>query len=447
MKKTKEHTMSKPILVFQAPLFTRSGYGDHARDILRSLYEIDKFDVKVVPTRWGNTPQNQISPNTEFGRRVFSSIITQLDRKPEVYIQMSVANEFRPVGNYNIGITAGVETTVIPKEFIDGSNKMDLVIVPSQFTKHLFEQTKFNEQHKQTGQIIRTVQNETPVEVLFEGVDLSRYEKPKKEFHISELDNIETDFNFLFVGHWLKGNIGQDRKDIGMMIKTFCTVFKSLPKERQPGLILKTSHAGFSVIDRETIREKIDSITEPFGDDTPPIYLLHGDLLDDEMASLYHHDKVKAMLSFTKGEGYGRPLAEFTLTGKPIIVSKWSGQTDFLPEEHTVYLDGQLTQVHDSAADKFILKESKWFTVDYSRAANKLYSVYNDYDKYKKMSEGLVKNTKKNFSLERMHEVFEEIMDRRVGNVPTQVPFQMPNSNKPNLPKMKKLDLPKLKKK
>lgn len=429
--------MNKPILVFQAPVFTRSGYGDHARDILRSLFSMDKFDVKVVPTRWGNTPQNQIDPTTEFGQRVFSNVVTQLQKQPEVYMQMSVANEFRNIGKFSIGITAGVETTVLPREFIDGSNKMDLVIVPSEFTKSLFEKTMFNEQHKQTGQIVRQIKNETPVEVLFEGVELSRYENPPKDLDITGLKDIETDFNFLFVGHWLKGNLGQDRKDIGMMIKTFCTVFKSLPKDKQPGLILKTSHAGFSVIDRENLRNKIEQITKPLGD-VPPIYILHGDLTDQEMTALYHHDKVNAMVSFTKGEGYGRPLCEFTLTGKPIIVSKWSGQTDFLPEEHTVYLDGQLTQVHESAADKFIMKESQWFTVNYSDAAQKMYSVYNEYDKHLKRSEGLKRNTKKNFSLEAMNRKFEEIMDEYVGDIPTEVEFKMPDLPKLNLPKLEK---------
>ena len=127
--------MNKPLLVYQAPVFTRSGYGDHARDILRSLFKMNKYDVKIVPTRWGNTPQNQIKPDSEFGNKVFANIITKLEKKPDIFMQMSVANEFEPKGNYNIGITAGVETTVIPKEFIDGSNKMDLIIVPSTFTK------------------------------------------------------------------------------------------------------------------------------------------------------------------------------------------------------------------------------------------------------------------------------------------------------------------------
>jgi len=248
--------MNKPLLVYQAPVFTRSGYGDHARDILRSLFKMDKYDIKIVPTRWGNTPQNQIKPDSELGKKVFPNIITKLDRKPDIFMQMSVANEFEPKGNYNIGITAGVETTIIPKEFIDGSNKMDLIIVPSVFTKNIMLQTAYQEKNKETGQVVNEYRITKPVEVLFEGVDLERYLPSDSNVDILG-DVLETDFNFLYVGHWLKGSLGQDRKDVGMVIKTFSTVFKYLPKDKRPGLILKTSHAGFSVIDRETTEIKL----------------------------------------------------------------------------------------------------------------------------------------------------------------------------------------------
>ena len=445
--------MSKPLLVYQAPVFTRSGYGDHARDILKSLFDLDKYDVKIVPTRWGNTPQNQADPNTEFGKWMLSNVVTQVNRKPDIFIQMSVANEFEPKGNFNIGITAGVETTIIPKEFIDGSNKMNLILVPSHFTKSLFDKTQYQEQNKQTGEVIKVFKVERPVEVLFEGVDIDTYINYSKS-ETDVLEGIETDFNFLFVGHWLKGNLGQDRKDVGMVIKTFSTVFKYLPKDKRPGLILKTSHAGFSVIDRENTREKIENIIKDLGEDIPPIYLLHGDLKDTEMAELYNHSKVKAMISFTKGEGYGRPLAEFATTGKPIIVSKWSGHVDFLPEQHTVFLDGQLTQVDNSASDKFLLKDSKWFTVNYSDAANKIYKVFNEYDSFLKQSSGLKTNIINNFTMEKMTEELGKIMDKYVGNVPVQKAFNMPKlgDNKLKLPKLNKtpgqseLKLPKLNK-
>ena len=420
--------MNKQTLVFQGPVFTRSGYGDHSRDLLKSLKMMDRYDIKIVPLRWGNTPQNQLDPSTEFGRWMMERVITQITQKPDVFMQVSVANEFQPVGHYNIGVTAGVETTIVPKDFIDGVNRMDLTLVPSKFTKDVLVGTVYQQKDKNSGNIVGEFKITKPVEVLFEGVDVSIFLNPNKDVDV--LSEIKTEFNFLTVGHWLKGNLGQDRKDIGMVIKTFATVFQYLPKEKQPGLIVKTSSAGFSVMDRESMRERIEDLTKSFGDKCPPIYLIHGDLTENEMASLYHHPKVKAMVSFTKGEGYGRPLAEFTLSGKPILVSGWSGHVDFLPTEHSVLLEGGLTQVDESAADTFILKEAQWFSVNYSNAANLMYDVFNNYNGYTEKSKGLVKNTLSRFTLEKMNEVFDSIMKSYVVEQPKIVPIKLPKLEK-----------------
>jgi len=428
--------MNKPLLVFQGPVFTRSGYGDHCRDLLKSLYKMDKYDIKIIPLRWGNTPQNQVDPSTEFGKKMLSCVIGEIGQKPDVFIQVSVANEFEPKGHYSIGVTAGVETTICPKNFIDGGNKMDLILVPSEFTKRVLASTVYQHKNQQTGEVVGETQMTTPIEVLFEGVDIDVF-LPKETVTKDILSNVKEDFNFLVVGHWLKGDLGQDRKDIGMVIKTFATVFQYLPKDKRPGLIVKTSHAGFSVIDREATREKIERVVQSFGDKCPSIYLVHGDLEEADMANLYHHPKVKAMVSFAKGEGYGRPLAEFTLTGKPIIASGWSGQVDFLPKEHSVLLEGELTPVHESAADDFIMKEAQWFTVNYNMAANKLYDIYNNYDIYIKQSAGLKQNTLNKFTLDKMHEVFTQIMEKNVKAAPKVVPFNLPKLNK--LPTLNKV--------
>ena len=419
--------MSKPFLLFQGPVATRSGYGDHSRDLLASLFKMDKYDIKVIPTRWGNTPQNQLNPQTELGKKIIQNVVTQVTKQPDVYVQVTVANEFRPVGKYNIGITAGVETTIAPKSFIDGCNRMDLIVVPSRFTKTTLENTSYDEKNKQTQQLIAQHKITKPIEVLHEGVELEKWQVPKKIENF--LENIETDFNYLVVGHWLQGDLGQDRKDIGMTIKTFCTVFKDVPKKDQPGLILKTSTAGFSVMDRENISKKIKDITKEFGDKCPSIYLLFGDLSENELANLYHHPKVKSMLSFTKGEGYGRPLCEFTLTGKPIIVSKWSGHTDFLPENNTKYIDGTLTEVHPTAANDFLLKEAKWFSVNYSVAAGKIFEVWKNYKSELIKSANLKINTRKFFSLKRMDELFLGIMEKYV-KVAKKVELKLPTINK-----------------
>jgi hypothetical protein len=428
----------KPTLVFQGPIFTRSGYGDHCRDLMKSLRKMDKYDIKIIPLRWGSTPQNQVDGESEFGRWMLDRVIGVIEQKPDIFMQVSVANEFEPKGHYNIGVTAGVETTIAPKDFIDGSNKMDLIIVPSHFTKQNLGGTVYQQKDEATGEIVGEIKTTTPIEVLFEGVDTEIFSKGSNK---DVLANVKEDFNFLIVGHWLKGEIGQDRKDIGMAIKTFATVFQYLPKDKRPGLIVKTSHAGFSVIDREATREKLEGVLKPLGDKCPSVYLIHGDMEESDMSNLYHHPKVKAMISFAKGEGYGRPMAEFTLTGKPIIASGWSGQMDFLPPEYSVLLEGSLTAVHESAADQFCMKEAQWFSVNYSNAANKIYDVYNKYDSYLSKSKGLRENTLKNFTLDNMHDKFTELMDIYVKKAPQLVPFNIPkvNASKMQIPKLNKL--------
>jgi glycosyltransferase involved in cell wall biosynthesis len=430
--------MNKPTLVFQSPCFTRSGYGDHSRDLLKSLRKMDKYDIKIIPLRWGNTPQNNVDGESDFGRWMLERVITEVSDKPDIFIQVSVANEFSAKGGYNIGITAGVETTICPKDFIDGCNNMDLIIVPSNFTRQNIGGTVYQQKDNETGEIVGEIKVTKPIEVLFEGVDTEIFSKGSGK---DVLENVKEDFNFLIVGHWLKGDLGQDRKDIGMAIKTFATVFQYMPKDKRPGLIVKTSHAGFSVIDREGTREKLEGVLKTFGDKCPSVYLIHGDMEETDMSNLYHHPKVKAMISFAKGEGYGRPMAEFTLTGKPIIASGWSGQLDFLPAENAVLLEGSLTPVHESAADQFCMKEAQWFTANYSAAANKLYDVYNNYDTYSKKSEGLKTNTLDNFTLDKMNDRFTQMLEHYVKVQPKLVPFNVPkvNSTKMQIPKLNKL--------
>jgi len=398
--------MNKPFLLYQAPIATRSGYGDHSRDLLKSLRELDKFDIKIVSTRWGNTPMDQLNPNIEFDSWVLNNIVTEIHQKPDVYMQVTVPNEFRQVGNINIGVTAGIETTVIPKDWIDGCNRIDMVITTSTHSKEGLVKTIYHEKKRDTGQIIAEHKIEKPVEVLFEGTDYVQ------TTGLEKLDEIKEDFAFLFVGHWLQGDLYHDRKDIGGMIQTFLTSF-SKTKGTKPALILKTSSAGFSVRDREEMLKRIEKVTSQVKSDVS-IYLLHGDLSTEDVWKLYNHNKVKAMISYAHGDGFGRPLLEFSLTGKPIISSGWSGQMDFLDEKRSVLLAGQLHNVHESASNQFLLKESQWFYVNYSDASLKLIDVHNNYDKYLVESNKLGEENRIKFSHSKMTEVLKTIMDKHV---------------------------------
>lgn len=430
--------MNKPTLIFQGPVATRSGYGDHARDLLHSLFSLDKFNIKIMSTRWGSTPMDALDyHNNKFHKWIVDNVIAQFpNERPDIYVQCTVPNEFQPVGYYNIGVTAGIETTICAIDWIHGCNRMDLVIVPSEFSKHTLVNTQFNEVDRATNQLVKQHKITKPVEVLFEGFDELVF-GTDNVVNVKCLDDVKEDFAFLFVGHWLRGDFGEDRKNIGMMIKSFAMAFKN--EKVKPALVLKTSSATFSVRDREYI---IKNIKSALGSDygSIPVYLLHGDLSQSEMNGLYEHPKVKAMLNFTKGEGFGRPLLEFSLTGKPIIVSNWSGHLDFL-KEGAVLLEGELKPVHDSAADNFLLKEAHWFNVNVTKALPVIRDVYTNYDKYKSTAIQLASKNKQNFSLSNMTKAFDVLLNQY--NIYNKF---KPELKKIQLPQLKKIDLPKLKK-
>jgi glycosyltransferase involved in cell wall biosynthesis len=394
--------MSKPSLLFRGPVKTRSGYGAHSRDLLQALYEMNLFDISVDSCMWGSTPLTALEEDNTFHKWIESVIVTRLEQRPDIYIQVTVPNEFQTLGKFNVGITAGIETTVAPKEWIDGCNKMDLIITTSTFSKDVLLSTVYNETENNTGKLIKQHKIEKPINVLFEGVDLSIYNNEYKEIDI----DIKEEFAFLFVGHWLKGNLGQDRKDIGMLIKCFSKSFEDV--ENPPALVLKTSSATFSVKERESFRKRISDLVKDIKN-PPPIYLLFGELTNDEMNQLYNHPKIKAMISLTKGEGFGRPLLEFTMSGKPVIASNWSGHKDFLPMDKAIMVGGSLTEVDDSAVDTFIIKGSKWFTANYNEAAEVMKLVHKDYDKFLEKSETLRIENKEKFSLEKMRETFKDM--------------------------------------
>lgn len=395
--------MAKPFLLYQAPIATRSGYGDHARDLLKSFRDLDYYDIKIVSTRWGATPMDQLNPNDEFHKWILDSIVSEINIQPDVYVQMTVPNEFQQVGKFNIGVTAGIETTVIPKDWVDGCNRMDLVITTSQHSKSGIVGTQWTERDKTTQQVITEHRVSKPVEVLFEGTDYKELDG------LDKLDSIKENFCFLFVGHWLQGNLYHDRKDVGGMIQTFLSAF-SRTKGEKPALILKTSSAGFSIRDREEILRKVEEVASQVKSDVS-IYLIHGDLTPDDMWKLYNHPKVKATISFTHGEGFGRPLLEFSMTGKPVISSGWSGQLDFLNDKQSVLLDGELKNVDPSASNQFLLPESQWFYVNYSNAAFKLIDVFNNYDKYLSESKKLGRDNINKFSHNKMTEALKGICD------------------------------------
>lgn len=412
--------MLKPLMVISAPVATRSGYGAHARDIVHSLININKWEIIIVPQRWGDTPPTALNPNNELDKKIIDRLIkSNITTQPDVWIQVTVPNEFVRNGKFNIGITAGIETTLPHQDLLQGLNRMDLNIVPSKFTREVFERAVY--EVKDANQVKQAnLKLEKPIEVIFEGADDSIYKE--QDMDITKTltkqlkNNIEDSFCFLYVGHWLSGELGQDRKDTGMMVKVFLEAFKN--RADAPALVLKTNSVSYSVTDRYGIINKINAIKKSIeADRLPNIYLVHGDLTDSEMNELYNHPKIKAMISFTKGEGFGRPLLEFSFVGKPIIASNWSGHLDFLDGGYAQLLPGSLTPLHPSAfMGNLLIQGAHWFTVDYAYATEVLKNTYKSamYKMLHQNAQTLMKKNREYFTLKKMQDKFEEIFAKYV---------------------------------
>ena len=452
----------KKLMLICAPVSSRSGYGEHARDLVTSLIEHNKYDIKIQDVRWGECPRNALKDNNKNHQKILNCIMTDnsLPKQPDIYIDIRIPNEFQTHGKYNIGITAGIETTAVSQAWLEGCNKMDLVIVPSEHSKSGFINTLFDKvQSLPNGQQqkMAELKLEKPIEVLFEGADEDVY----KSLNHKEIDTeffdwlnyeVPEKFAFLSVGQWGKGGYGEDRKDLGRMIKVFYESFAN--KKKQPALILKTNGATYSIIDNEDIKNKINNVKSQFPKDwkLPNVYLLHGDLSVEEMNFLYNHPKIKAMVSFTHGEGFGRPLLEFSMIGKPIIATGWSGHVDFLNGNKSLLLPGELKQVPKSQVWKdIIIEQSKWFVGDESKLYRAFNLVHDDYNSWKRNSGDLMEINREKFTLNKMTEKLDEIMEKYLKNTPQQVSLKLPSlkkskSNDSNKKISPTIKLPKLKK-
>ena len=424
----------KNTFVVSCPIDTYSGYGARSRDFVKSLIELDKYEVKILPQRWGKTAEGFIETNKEKWGFLQQYIIPQLAEKPDYWCQITVPNEFQSVGKYNIGLTAGIETTICDGSWIEGCNRMNLILTSSEHSKRVFETSEFYKDGKEE----EVIKLNVPIKVLIEGANLDTY-KISKTFNNKDLydniNNIPEDYAYLFVGHWMQGELGHDRKNVGLLVKMFYERFKDI--KEKPALILKTSVVGGSHMDREEILRRLNMIKESVpSKDLPKIYVIHGELSDSEMNELYNHPKVKTMVCLTKGEGFGRPLLEFSLVNKPIVTTGWSGHTDFLHEGDVGFISGDMEKLHPSAVvPNMLLKEAQWFRPNLGDISFLLNDTYKNYDDWLIKAKRQGKISKKEFSFESMKNQLSTILEKALPALPKKIELKLPGMDKIKMPK------------
>jgi len=394
--------MSKPVFVISCPFDTYSGYGARSRDIAKAIIELDQYDVKLLPQRWGDTPGGFINDHPEW-HWIMKHQVMNINSQPDIWMQITIPNEFNnQIAKENIGYTAGIETTQPAPIWVQKCNEMNSVIVVSNHSKNILEHAKFEGTDENTGQNI-VLENQTKITAV---------NYPVKTFDdLPNLDlELSTDFNFLTVAQM------GPRKNLESTIKWFIQEFK----DENVGLVVKTNVAKNCLMDRNICVKNIQNIINQAetSDRKCKVYVLHGNMTDEEMHSLYTDNKIHAMIAIPHGEGFGLPIFEAAYSGLPIISVGWSGQCDFLYETgtsskaHFYEVGFDIAAVPPEAVwDGVIIKESGWANAREQSTKEQMRNCYNDIindtqGTIASNSAQRAEQLRQQFSADKMHEQF-----------------------------------------
>ena len=382
-------------VLLRGPSLTQSGYGVHTRQVAQWLLSKENLDVKFQVLPWGDTPWllDKYLHNGLIDKIMKGTTEVKKENKFDVSFQLQLPNEWdTSLADYNVGITAGVETDICNPTWVDACNKMNMVIVPSNHALNSL---------KNSGKI------NVPIHIVPESFcDEILEDTPQKV--AEKLPRFSTDFNFLVFGQITGDNAFNDRKNILFTIKWLCEVFKD---DKDVGIVLKTNMCRNTYIDKQRTKQLLKTLVKECRVGSfPKIHLIHGELSNEEVSALYKHDQIKALVSLTRGEGYGLPILEAAASGLPVIATNWSGHTDFLSHGKFVQVSYALKQVHPTRVDnKIFMPNSKWAEVNEDDFKKKVAKFRNGYVTPREWASELSTVIKQKYSSKAVFNAYDEI--------------------------------------
>tara|TARA_B100000963_G_scaffold361174_1_gene395245 strand:+ start:1558 stop:2766 length:1209 start_codon:yes stop_codon:yes gene_type:complete len=396
----------KKILVV-GPLLSISGYGYHSRQIFDYFFNQSNTKVSSAILPWGNTSWfvNDTAENGLIGNIIDTAVdIKSISHNEyDLAIHVQLPNEWNTAfAKKNIGISAYVETDICSKNWIDKTLSMDLVVVPSSFTKEVILNSSSNISQR------KLLDKKISIVAEYYHVDFDKEEKSECLNLNNLLSGVNTEFNYLTVGQLTSESETCDRKNLIETLRYFCDHFKN---NEDVGLILKTSIGRSTTHDKDKTKDIFSNIIKQVKGDSeyPKVYIMHGDLSIDELYTLYSHDKVNCYLTLTKGEGYGLPLLESGRCGLPVIATNWSGHLDFLDNDF-LKVDYDLTAIPNEKIDNNIfVKNSKWAKVKKDSVIKQLKYSYKNYSEIKEKSKDLSKKIIEKFCKKEVIKKYDKI--------------------------------------
>ena len=396
--------MKRKIIV-RGPALTQSGYGEQCRFALRALRaHEDKFDIYMVPTSWGNTSwQYEDTPERQWIDEVILKTVQyqQEGGNYDMSLQVTIPNEWERLAPINIGYTAGIETTKVAPQWLEKAGMMDRIVVVSNHSKDVFENTSYRGVNRETNEDMDLF-CQTPISVV---------NYPVRDYDPVPIDiNLDYDFNFLTVAQW------GPRKNLDNTIRWFVEEFA----DKEVGLVVKTNIAGNSILDKMHTERRLRYVLGEYDSPKCKVYLLHGNMKEGEMTSLYKHNKIKAFVSLAHGEGYGLPLFEAAYNELPVIAPAWSGQCDFLfapvkeKKKNKIKTKPLFAKVEytmqpvqqEAVWDGVIQSDSMWCFANESSYKSRLQEVHKDYGRFKAQAKTLNTWIRGTFLAEDLYEDF-----------------------------------------
>ena len=394
-------------IVVRGPALTRTGYGEHCRFVLRALREIKEIDLFLVPVNWGESSWIwEENEEREWLDEIIkkTAIHMQEGGTYDASIQVTIPNEWSPLAPINIGVTAGIETDKVAPVWLEKANTMDRIVTISHHSKEVFLNSIYEVTYD-SGQKAK----------LKCMKDISIVHYPVKHFDPVDLDlDLKSKFNFLTVSQW------GPRKNLHATISWFVEEFFDNP---DVGLIVKTFAKGGSIIDRHNATKQIKEFLSKYDNRKCKVYLLHGDMSEQEMHSLYTNEKIHCLVSLTHGEGFGLPLFEAAYSGMPVLATDWSGHLDFLYKPvkdkkgkeklrpHFARVDCDINLVQkESVWDGVIQADANWAYAQQGSYKMKLREVYKDWGRWKSQAKKLQKWILNNFTQEQQFDKFKKAL-------------------------------------
>lgn len=377
-------------VLIRGPLLSQSGYGVHCRQVFKWLVKTGhNVTCQIMP--WGITPWylNEDDLDGLVGEIMMRS--GPIDTRFDISFQIQLPDEWDTnLAQKNIGITALVETSFCNPEWVAACNRMDAVIVPSDFTKTVLENS---------GKINK------PLAVIPE----SYPENFTNELRPNKFLKIKSKKNFLLFGQLTAPEPELDRKNTINAIKWFCEKFKN---RKDIGLIVKTNMGTNSTMDKYRSVQTLKGVLAKVRNGKfPKVTLLHGNMNTSELFRLYNDKSLVGLISATRGEGYGLPMIEAAAAALPVMATDWSGHKTFLKKGKWLPVNYDLVKIHPNKEDnRIFMKNSLWANVKEEDFKLKLEKFLNERRVYKKKAIEQREQILQEFSQESVENLYNDFI-------------------------------------